>query len=375
MHRGLTSTLAVCAVAASFAFACPVQAAGSGLGAWRDYAARGLTPDFSWAEKPSEAAVRPTVIDTAFAPSSAMMKLSFAGGDVALGLSFSRSSSADAIEADGRFEPQRLTRSGMGLQRTFLSPSLTHAIDERTSVTAAAVLADQKFATLGPGSPTLVEYSQSLPGGMHESSFGTGVRVSLDQRLGETVGLTTGFQSRIDMDVLHSHRGVYGSPGDFDIPAIGSVGLVWSPVASHSFDFDVQRVQYSEVPAFASAALPSRVLQSLGDSDSPEFAWRDLTIYGVNWTWRATTRDALRLRYSTQQQPEPSDQRLRDALSEGFSDDNFSLAYMHDFGLGGTLEFAASYARSPYFMGNWSRPNRDLYGDQLEVEAIWSVDF
>ncbi|HVF34349.1 MAG TPA: hypothetical protein VND91_03390 [Candidatus Saccharimonadia bacterium] len=350
--------------------------ADSGLGAWRDYAARGLTPDFSWADKPAVEAVRPTVIDTAFAPRAGSMSFAFAGGDLSLGLTISRSRATDAVDASGRFEPQRLTRAGIGLERTFISPSLTHALDDRTSVTAGVVLADQRFATMGLGSSVFNEFApSSLPAGISESSFGTGVRVALDQRIGDSLSLTSSFQSKIDMDAMQSYRGVYGGPGDFDVPAIASAGLAWSPLPAHTIDLDVQRVLYSDVSAFASASLPTRMLQALGDSDSPVFAWRDLTIYGVSWTWRATPTDAFRLRYSTQQQPEPTDALLRETLSNGFTDDNFALAYVHDFGRVGTLEFAASYARSPYFMGNWSRPNRDLYGDQIEVEAIWSVDF
>jgi hypothetical protein len=66
---------------------------------------------------------------------------------------------------------------------------------------------------------------------------------------------------------------------------------------------------------------------------------------------------------------------VRDTLDDSFTDDNFGFAYLHDLGLFGRLEFAASYAGSPYFLGNWSRPDRDLYGDQVEVEAVWSMDF
>lgn len=374
MGRGHFSTLV--ALACLAVSAVPAVAAESGLGAWRDYAARGLTPDFSWADKPAVEDVRPTVIDTAFAPRAGSMSLAMADGDLTLGLTISRSRASDAVDAEGRFEPMRLTRAGIGLERTFISPSLTHALDDRTSVTGAVVLADQRFATMGLGSSVLSEFAPSaLPSAYTESSFGTGVRIALDQRIGDRVAVTSSFQSKIDMDAMQGYHGVFGGPGDFDVPAIASAGLAWSPLAAHTIDLDVQRVLYSDVSAFASASLPTRLLQALGDSDSPVFAWRDLTIYGVNWTWHPTPRDAFRLRYSTQQQPEPTDEALRETLANGFTDDNFALAWVHDFGIAGRFEFAASYARSPYFMGNWSRPNRDLYGDQIEVEAIWSVDF
>ncbi len=374
MHRGSTRTLSGSAIALTLAFVCPVLAAESSLGAWRDYAARGLTPDFSWADRPAVEDVRPTVIDTAFAPNAFAARLAVSG-DLALGLSISRGAADRALDADGRFEPLRLTRGNV-LERTFVAPSLTRALDERTSISAGVVLADQRFATPGLGSTTVTEFTPSIqPTNLTERSYGSGVRLSLEERLGDKVSFSTAYQSKIDMDALQTYRGVYGAPGDFDVPALVSATLAWSPAATHTFDFDVQRVLYSEIPAFASASLPSRLLQALGDSGTPKFTWRDLTVYGVNWTWRATSRDALRLRYSTQLQPEPADETLRATLADGFTDDNVSMAYLHDFGVAGTLEIGASYASSPYFMGNWSRPSRDQYGDQIEVEAIWSVDF
>jgi hypothetical protein len=374
MRRGINRTLATCGFVAACAFGSPAFAVdhAAGLGKWRDYAARGLTPDFDWAEKPAEASVRPTVFDTAFAPNVARVALR---DDLTLGLSFARGRAERVLEADGRFDPLRLA-TGAGLERTYLSTSLTHAVDDATSITAAAILADQRFATPGFGSNTYTEFSPSmLPLDTYQRSYGAGVRLSVEERLTDALSLTTAYQSEIGMDPLQAHRGVYGSPGDFDIPAVASAGLAWSPSARHTIGFDVQRVFYSNVPAFASSALPPQFLQSLGDSDSPTFNWRDLTVYAVNWTWRTSSRDAIQLRYSSQQQPEPADGALRATLDDSFTDDNFGFAYLHDLGLFGRLELAASYAGSPYFLGNWSRPDRDLYGDQVEVEAVWSMDF
>lgn len=353
------------------------------LGAWRDYAARGVTPEFTWAARPSAAAVEPSVLDARLDTRSALMpSLSFASNAPGLSLSVRHAYASETPSAESAgFAAQELARSGTGLERTFIMPSVTRALGDSTTITGALVIAYQQFATPGLGQ---VSVNDTLPvglqggyntGGYNESSMGSAVRIEAAERIGDNLTLHTAFQSKLDMEAFQSYRGVYADPGDFDVPAIASVGLGWSPSPRHRLGFDVQRVMYSDVNTFTSSALPTRFLSLLGDGATPDFTWRDLTVYGVDWTWQASARNAIQLRYSTQLQPEPSSELLYHALEDDFTDNNFALGFTHRFDRMGALRFAASYAPAQYFMGNYSYSDREGDGDHVELEAVWSIAF
>jgi hypothetical protein len=82
-------------------------------------------------------------------------------------------------------------------------------------------------------------------------------------------------------------------------------------------------------------------------------------------------------RVTSQQQPEPSSALLRQALahSGAYSDTNLGLIFSHRFERAGVLRLGASYASAQYFLGNASYADRDLNGDQVEVEAVWTMAF
>lgn len=346
------------------------------LGAWQQYALATMTPDYEWAAKPSKASVRPDSLSRHLDAMRPNLTLSFSDSQGTLGLSVRRSYGAqpDGLRSNDEVG-QWLVQAPLTLERTIVAPSLTSSLGERGSVSASVVFAYQQFASWGLGSVG-VEQSPFGSGAPYaESSSGTGVQLQWRQGLTDVLGFTAGYRSKVDMQAFQSYQGVYADPGDFDLPAIASAGLDWSVSPTSRLGLNVARVMYSDVNTFTSYALPTRLLSLLGDGVAPAFEWRDLTVYSVDWSWQATSADALSLRYSTQQQPEPTSALLYDALADDFTDNNVALALTHQFRRMGSLRLAASYAPVSYFLGNASYQNRDERGDLLEVEAVWTVRF
>ena len=293
-------------------------------------------------------------------------------------VSISRALTGDtpAYESGG-LSAQRLTGAGVGLERTLIAPSLTRNVTDTASVSAGVVLAYQQFASWGRGAGTRA-FNDDLgqaAGSFLGVSYGSGVRVGLEQALGSEFAVQTQFQSRIDMTALQNYRGLYSRPGDFDLPAVASAGLAWSDGGPMALAVGVSRVLYSEIAPFTSAALPVRFLALLGDANSPSFEWRDLTVYSLDWTWNPSVQSTLGFHYTTRQQPEPTSGALRAALAGEFTNDNFGVSLTQRFERFGALRLAASYAPVQYFLGNASFGNRDARGEQVEVEAVWSMAF
>jgi hypothetical protein len=346
-----------------------------GLGDWQAYALATITPDYDWAE--STVSVRaPTVFDerSVLPGNGRDYTLLRIDGGSSVGLEVDQRLVGTSVA--GMFGRGTALRSGTGIERTTLAPSLSRSVGDDGVLTAAVILASQQFATWGFGSGTrsLVQ-SGSVPSAISDVSYGSGVRVSMAQPLSASVDVVSAFQSRIDMDAFKNYRGLYSEPGDFDLPAIASVGLQWRAGDAYTLGLGVSRIGYGDVAPFTSSALPSSLLALIGDGTSPAFVWRDLTVVSADWAWRPTAATELTLRYSTQQQPEPTSNLLSSALAERYSDRNFSVSLLQGYGAGASFELHASYAPVPYFLGNTSYAERDSTGDQFEVEAFWSVPF
>ena len=382
-HRTACSAIVAAGVCVCGSAVASDDASGAALGAWKDYALRSMTPDFGWAEKPTEQSVTPTVFSSSVGSrTGAMPHFDFSAVDAksGLGLSVSRSISGDtpALESGG-LAMSDVGRVGVGLERTYVAPSLTRDFaGGTTQVTASAIFVYQEFASWGFGSGLS---SESGPNPMlntgNESSAGSGVKIELHQQLNPVLGFSVAYQSKVDMDAFQNYRGVFSDPGDFDVPALASVGLGWQVSPEFAFGVGASRVMWSDVAAFTSNALPRRFLALLGDGTSPTFEWRDHTVLNVDLGWQPTRRDELMLRVTSQQQPEPTSTLLRQALAYTgvYSGTNLGLLFRHRFDRFGTLRIGASYAAAQYFLGNLSYADRDLNGDQVEVEAVWTMAF
>ena len=349
------------------------------LGAWEDYAIDSISPDFDWAE-PTHA-VAPTALTLALEADesrASAFQLIPSAENLRLGVSFGSELVGDLPNAGQGVSALSPTLTGAGLQRSYFSPSLTQRIGDETTISGAAVFVYQQFATWGMGTGVSTPQLNSGPPFstvVREESVGTGARVQLNRNLESGLDLVASAQSRINMNAFQSYRGVFSDPGDFDIPAVAGLGMLWDANRRLQIGVGVNRVLWSDIEPFPSGALPRSLLRLLGDGTSPTFAWRDLTVYDFDVGFRATRADTFSLTLTSHQQPEPNSAVLRRALDEGSSEVDFGVRYGHDFGLGGHLSIGASYAPADYYFGYYSYSDRNATGNQVEVEAIWSMDF
>lgn len=344
---------------------------------WRNYALSSISPVFAWAQTPDSSV--PLITDDLVDSGSLAFALGAIGTDSSsmIVLSVARGNVDERVNvlAMPRLEPfAELPR--IGLQRTVIAPSYLRKWGNEGSVGVTAVLAYQRFASLGLGEVAMAGDAVVLPGLPGETSYGGGLRVDAGNRLGENLGWLVSYQSRVNMDAFNTYRGVYSDPGQFDIPASLSIGLSYALTPSVSFDVGAQRVMFSDVTPFTNPALPRRFLALLGTSASPQFAWQDLDVYSAGWTYRNAAWGALELRYSTRQQPQPTSALLRSALEADPADHSVALGYMRATGRHAHVHLQAVYSSAPYFLGVPSyRARNDTSGSNVEFEALWAMRF
>ena len=342
---------------------------------WHDYALSSITPQFSWAVRPVSFEA-PRVLDN-YSGVIARADL-FKVGQTAtthLGISVATGTVADtpSVLPDPN---QRLTGLPQpGLQRTVVTPTLSHDFGSHGSIRLTGVLAYQRFASLGLGTDAPTGWAPP-PTWLGDSSYGAGARIDIGNAIGEGLRWNLGYQSRVGMGAFTNYRGVFADAGDFDIPASASAQLSYALTPEFGMDVGVQRVMYSAITPFTSSNLPTRFLALLGDGSSPVFAWRDLNVYSVGWTLHDEDVGNLQLRYTTRQQPVPTSKLLENALAPATANDLVSLGWSRGFGVNSNLSFAASYATSPYYLLMPSYLSRaDATAGRFEFEALWAVRF
>lgn len=359
---------------------------GEVLAQWREYARRGVMPEYSWNDADGPR-TEPTLLGSLQSDASMLRSASFA----AVGLTGSRLSVGFGSGGVGEDTVRSVAprRSGVVdfdagrnvIRNEFVSSTYEGALGQHGRFGVTAIVARQRFASDGLGAApwaaqnSLIGTRDFDGAARQDASAGHGMRVSYWSPLDTSLAWSVSAQSKLDMDAFRSFRGVYAEAGDFDVPGRVEVRLAWAPVSFATVSLGVDRVFYGDIDTFTSAALPTRFLALLGDGGGPAFAWRDLTVYSIEGVVADRWDGRWSLRYSTSQQPSPTSELLALALDD-LSSDNLLLGYSHDVGRLGQIAFNASYSADTYFLGAMPYSRRDFdRSSQFEVEAVLSVPF
>lgn len=362
----------------------PAAASSGVLDRWKDYAAASIAPSFDWyrpalvqAPGPGRSGWAPAETGFAFAAFGGM-GLRFDADDALAG--WRQGALPHLVEGGGLATTRSF--SGRGVDSSLGATRLGLQARRLGEFGVAAVVARQHYAThgFGYGEWDGTRSHPRYPGvgtGVRESSTGSGVRLDWGRELGaQGWRVDAAWQSRIEMDAFKAYRGVYSEPGDFDIPGYAELALEVPVSRGVRLSGEVQRVFYQDIPTFTSASLPTRFLALLGDAASPEFAWRDLTVFALELRIGDPSAGRWTLRAATQQQPRPTSALLDRALSELYSDRNLAVAWERETPGWGAFRVAASYSPVTYFLGSAPYLQRGFQtGRQLEFEAQWTLSF
>lgn len=359
-------------------WAAPLLAQGSDVqhtvlrGQWQERALVAMTPDYSWASSvPTPASPRGARTGLT---AELVFPLRRLGAVQALSISTASDHGLRRIGDGTRWQREQSQHlGGLQFQESIVAPALSAVLGD-SRVTVEAILVQQQYAShsLGVGRTTLDRHGFAP---VADVSTGTGVALTYESVVSDELSAYATVRSPVDMDPLQQYRGIYADPGQFDLPGGVGVGLTRQVGANGWVQIGVERVLYSDVDTFTSRSLPVRFLALLGDSTSPNFAWNDLTVYSASVGFETESSWWWELRYSTQQQPEPSSPLLSRALEEQYSNRNFAFGIGRPIGSSSQVRLTASYAAREYFLGSPTIGNFTDGGEQIEFEALWQVSF
>lgn len=342
-------------------------------GSWLRLAAERVTPGYQWVDVQSLPPMTPLSPVLGLSVDEVFLVPVVGTDRWQAALRLSRSNLAGALVA-----PSTASQlDGTGFERRYWLSGLDLGTANGLRVSADAVFASQRFASGSLAPPFASDWLASQdPVGLVDQSQGTGLALSLGGPLPASgLGWVAGVRSKVDMDAFKHYRGVYSEPGDLDIPATAALGITANLGGAAELVLGAEHVFYSDVSSFSSYVLPNRFLSLLGDSTSPEFRWRDLTVYSAglqgrapDWNWS--------LRYSTSLQPDPTAGLLQQAIDSIQSNSNWSLGFTRQLSQLGELRLTASYAGAEYVLGTpYYRSNKVGDSTHFEFEALWQVRF
>lgn len=349
------------------------------LGPWDQYLTNELTPELERLSSRELPRVSWLQFDESILlPEFARPLMSDDGGRP-LSLSFRRSRASLTL---GESRGGSLRDTSRRFEQSMLMPGLTHRVSDTSDLTVSAVLASQRFGVadmnLEP-TDTPAERRESIrtfDPTRSEVSHGTGLRFAMHSELTTGVRLEAAFQSRISMDEFASMRGVHGASAELDIPPRLQLGLQLHATQRASFNIGVSQIFYSDVGAFPSRSLPARFTALLGDRNSPDFAWDDLTVFNLGWHWQGGDEVEMFLDYRTRTQPRPTAPTLAAALESELATNAVIAGLSKGVGERSRLHFNAAYAPPEYaFGGNVLGVVSDRLDQELEVQAMLSFDF
>jgi long-chain fatty acid transport protein len=347
------------------------------LGPWQEYLAQELTPDYM---QPDSA----EPVHISWLRSSEVLILPDFAADLEpqpetwINLDFEWQGASEFLWPSA--DPDT-TYHGTMFERQLFAPGVQSGFGDSGVLGVSAVIAYQRYSAANLGllaatTPAENPWHFSTYKPYEETAYGTGVRLALRQELVSGIEFDAGFQSRIDMEEFAAYRGVYSHPADLDIPARARLGLAFQASGKTWLNVAIERVLYSDINAFPSRYLPNRFLSLLGDSTSPAFDWQDLTVYTVGLSWSDGKDQQWHIDVSTRTQPMPTSRLLSRALAGDLAHSAMTVGYSRRTGERSRLAFNAAYAPSEYaFGGSVLGVTTEELGQQLELEAMWSLSF
>lgn len=213
---------------------------------------------------------------------------------------------------------------GVNLSQLFIAPTWAMKVNPTNAVGVSLNLAYQMFSATGINGA--LAGMSSNPAAMSDkgtdTSTGYGVRLGWTGEVTPAVTLGATYQSKTKMGKLSKYSGLFAGHGSFDVPSNYGVGIAVKAMPETTVAFDVQRINYADVPAVGNT-FPSAA--PLGADNGPGFGWQNINVYKLGVSHAYSSTFTIRAGYDHCDQPIPNSQTLLNILAPGVVQNHLSL--------------------------------------------------
>jgi long-chain fatty acid transport protein len=170
-----------------------------------------------------------------------------------------------------------------------------------------------------------------------DSAWGYGFQIGALWDVSPMVSLGISYRSKMYMDKFDKYSDLFADGGDFDIPAVGSIGVAFRPNDQWTVALDVQQIWYGDVDAVANTNQlatkcnaqqnPSGFNSSycLGGKNGAGFGWDDMTVLKIGVQYMIDNQWTVRAGYSHGDQPVSKSEVAFNTLAPAVIQDHWTL--------------------------------------------------
>jgi long-chain fatty acid transport protein len=249
--------------------------------------------------------------------------------------------------------------AGVNLEQLGLAFSYAREMSDNFSLGASFLLAYQSIEVKGIGAfqGFTQTFTQSMianqtmratsPGHLSdrgtESALGYGLQLGALWDVNEQFSVGASLRSKVYMGEFDAYKDLFAEGGDFDIPAVGTIGVAFRPNDKLSLALDVQHIWYSDVEAIGNTnqlaqkcdlnaafgmGAPGTVYDPsycLGGDNGAGFGWEDMTILKLGVQYAINDTLTVRAGYSHGNQPIQSREVAFNTLAPAVIEDHWTV--------------------------------------------------
>jgi long-chain fatty acid transport protein len=222
-----------------------------------------------------------------------------------------------------------------------------------------------------------------------DSSWGYGFQLGMLWDINPQMTLGASIRSKMYMDEFDKYKDLFAEQGDFDMPAVATIGLAYRPDDRWAVALDVQQIWYGDVKSIANdnklatncdlmGMFGGQYESSycLGGDNGAGFGWRDMTVIKLGVQYAATDALTLRGGYSHGNQPIRGSQVAFNALAPAVIEDHWTLGATYKLASNYELTFWGMYApeetvKGPGAFTGTQAPEIKMHQYELGVTFGW----
>jgi long-chain fatty acid transport protein len=268
--------------------------------------------------------------------------------------------------------------TGVDLSQLFVIATYARTIDDHSSWGISPIFAMQRFSADGlQGFGAMSSNAANLTNQGHDYSGGISGRVGYFREMNDKWNFGFVYSPHVEMSRFGSYQGLFAEGGDFDIPESWTVGFAFKPKEDLSIAFDIQQINYSDVPSIGNGVAAAQAGIPLGANNGPGFGWDDMTVFKLGAEWVKDERTTFRAGFSWTDQPIPSTEVLFNIVAPAVMEKHLSFGFTRDLTDTRHLDFAVTRAiesdvtgANPFFPGQFIKLEMDQWevGFALRVE-------
>jgi long-chain fatty acid transport protein len=290
--------------------------------------------------------------------------------------------------------------AGVDLMQGFLNFTYARKVSDKFSLGASAIFAMQRFEvrgvhTFGFFTKTYAESlfttgvpqaPKNLSNNGHDMSYGYGGSLGFLWNPSDKFSLGAGYTTKMSMSSFNDYADLFAGGGGFDMPSTWTIGIAVKPTDAFTLMFDVQQINYSDVPAVSNGVenvfscpifnpANTNFEYCLGGDKGPGFGWEDMTVYKLGASWKYSDTWTWRAGYSFTDQPIPKDQMTFNILAPGVMEQHITVGFTQLLKGGNEVNLSFMYAPEKKVSGpqNFDTTQTvELKMQQIELELSYS---